>query len=121
MSQVAGAASSLVSQDQFLRLLVTQLQNQDPLDPVSDREFINQLAQLNSLQSLQSLNASFAQNLKLQQLTQGADLIGRTIDYTLSGNSPASGTVSTVAVENGQFVLRVGGDSVPLDSVTAVH
>lgn len=121
MSQVAGASSPIASQEQFLRLLVTQLQNQDPLDPISDRDFINQLAQLNSLQSLQTLNASFAQNLKLQQLTQGADLIGRRIDFRPTGGAPTTGTVDSVAVENGQFVLRVGKNSVPLDNVTSVH
>lgn len=121
MSQITGANTSLASQDQFLRLLVTQLQNQDPLNPLTDTEFISQLAQLNTLQSLQSLNASFAENLKLQQLTQGADLIGRTIDFTVTGGAPQTGTVDSVAVENGQFVLRIGTTSVPLDNVTSVR
>lgn len=122
MSQVAGASNSIVSQDQFLQLLVTQLKNQDPLDPLSDREFIGQLAQLNTLQGIQSLNASFAENLKLQQLTQGADLIGRSIEYTpAAGGASVTGTVASVAVESGQFVLKVGADSVGLNNVLAVR
>jgi flagellar basal-body rod modification protein FlgD len=122
MSQIAGATSAAFSQDQFLQLLVTQLQNQDPLAPVSDREFINQLTQLNTLQSLQSLEASFAQNLRLQQLTQGADLVGREIDFTpAGGGTPARGTVDAVAVQNGQFVLRVGAATVPLDNIVSVR
>ncbi|QEL13307.1 flagellar hook assembly protein FlgD [Limnoglobus roseus] len=122
MSQIASATSSAISQDQFLNLLVTQLQNQDPLDPVSDQNFITQLTQLNTLTSLQSLNASFSENLKLQQLTQGADLVGRTVQYTpADGNTPATGTVSSVAVENGQFVLKIGTASVGLDSVLSVQ
>jgi flagellar basal-body rod modification protein FlgD len=122
MSQIAGATSAAVSQDQFLTLLVTQLQNQDPLDPVSDRDFIAQLTQLNTLTSLQSLNASFAENLKLQQLTQGADLVGRTVTYKPEADSPtnATGTVDSVAVENGQFVLKVGTTSVVLDNIVSV-
>jgi flagellar basal-body rod modification protein FlgD len=122
MSRIAGSPSEIVSQEQFLQLLVTQLRNQDPLDPLSDREFIGQLAQLNTLQGIQSLNASFAENLKLQQLTQGADLIGRSIEYTPApGEASATGTVNSVAVENGQFVLKVGTDSVGLNSVLAVR
>lgn len=122
MSQIAGATSAAFSQDQFLQLLVTQLQNQDPLDPVSDRDFINQLTQLNTLQSLQSLNASFAENLKLQQLTQGADLVGRTIEFTpTGGGEPASGKVDAVAVQNGQFVLKVGSANVGLDRIVSVR
>lgn len=117
MSQI----SSAVSQDQFLQLLVTQLQNQDPLNPVSDRDFIAQLAQLNTLESLQTLNASFAENLKLQQMSQGTNLIGRTVEYRLTSDGESKrGTVGSLAVQDSKFVLRVGTDSVPLDQVITV-
>lgn len=121
MSAISGATAGF-SQDQFLKLLVTQLQNQDPLNPVSDQDFIGQLTQLNTLSSLQSLNASFAQNLKLQQLTQGADLIGRNVEYkpTADATATTTGTVDSVAVESGSFVLKVGTASVPLDNVVSV-
>jgi flagellar basal-body rod modification protein FlgD len=113
---------SAVSQDQFLQLLIAQLQNQDPLNPTSSTEFINQLATLNTVQGLQTLNASFSQMLKLQQLTQGADLIGKTITYTPTGGGTAqSGTVDSVAVQNGSFVLQVGGNSVGLDQIQSVQ
>jgi flagellar basal-body rod modification protein FlgD len=110
-----------IGQDQFLQLLISQLQNQDPLDPVSDQEFIGQLATLNTVQGLQDLNASFGEMLKLQQLTQGADLIGKTIRYTpAGGGDPVTGKVGSVAVQNGSFVLQVGNDQVSLDQITNV-
>lgn len=113
---------SAVSQDQFLQLLIAQLQNQDPLNPTSSTDFINQLATLNQVQGLTTLNASFSQMLKLQQLTQGADLIGKTVTYTSSdGTTTQSGTVGSVAVQNGSFVLQVGSDSVGLNQVQSVH
>lgn len=123
MSQISGATNAAISQDQFLNLLVTQLQNQDPLDPVSDQNFISQLTQLNTLTSLQSLNVSFAQNLKLQQLTQGADLVGRTVQYkpTTDSTTTATGQVDSVAVQDGQFVLKIGTASVSLDNVVSVR
>lgn len=111
-----------LGQDQFLQLLVAQLQNQDPLDPVSDREFIAQLASFSTLQGIQSLNTSFAQMLKLQQLTQGVELIGRTVDYAPAGGGAAqSGRVDSVAVDNGQIVLTVGSTQVPLDRVQSLR
>ena len=113
-----------IGQNQFLQLLVAQLQNQDPLDPVSDQEFISQLATFSTLQSQQELNASFAEQLKLQQLTEGANLIGRTIEFRTTdavGNSVgATGTVDAVQVADGAFVLGIGQNQIGLDDVISV-
>jgi flagellar basal-body rod modification protein FlgD len=111
-----------IGSDQFLQLLVAQLQNQDPLDPISNQDFIAQLTSLNTVQSLSGLNTSFSEMLKLQQLTQGADLIGKTIDYTPpGGGATVTGKVDSVAAQNGQFVLTVGSDQVTLDQIQSVH
>ena len=117
VSALGGTGS--LGQSDFLKLLVTQLQNQNPLDPVKDTEFISQLAQFSSLQGIQTLNASFDQTLKLQQLTGGADLIGRTVRFTTNG-SASSGQVAGLQVQDGKVLLQVGGSSVPLDSVSGV-
>lgn len=116
----AGAVSS-ISSDQFLQLLVAQLQNQDPLDPVSNDQLLNQLATLNTVSGIQQLNASFAENLRLQQLTQGTSLVGRTVVYApAGGGDPATGTVDSVGVVEGKFVLQVGQTQVGLDQVQTV-
>ena len=117
VSALGGTGS--LGQSDFLKLLVTQLQNQNPLDPVKDTEFISQLAQFSSLQGIQTLNASFDQTLKLQQLTGGSDLIGRTVGYTANG-STSTGKVSGLQVQNGSVLLQIGSASVPLDSVSGV-
>lgn len=110
-----------IGSDQFLKLLVAQLQNQDPLNPVSDKDFIAQLTSLNTVQGLDKLNASFAQMLKLTQLTQGSDLIGKTIKYTpAGGGDAATGKVDSVTAQDGQFVLSVGTTQVKLDQVQSV-
>ncbi len=115
------SALSGIGSDQFLQLLVAQLQNQDPLDPVSDKDFINQLATLNTVQGLSDLNASFAQMLQLQQLTQGADLLGKTIEYIPTGaTTPTTGKVDSVAVQDGNYVLKVGSDTVSLSQIQTV-
>ena len=108
------------SQDQFLQLLVAQLQNQDPLAPTDSTQFVSQLATFSQLQETQKLTASFSQMLKLQQLTQGTSLIGKTVEYTPTGGSPATGTVSAVTVNNGSVLLAVGSATVALDQVTQV-
>jgi flagellar basal-body rod modification protein FlgD len=114
---VSGIGS--VGQDQFLQLLIAQLQNQDPLDPVSNDQFLAQLTSLNTLSGVQSLNANFSEMLKLQQLTQGVDLIGKTVTYTpAGGGAGVSGKVASVNVTDGNVILRVGTSDVRLDQVT---
>jgi len=121
MSQVSTTSAISGTQDQFLQLLLAQLQNQDPLSPTSDTEFISQLAQFNQLSGIQSLNASFSEMLKLQQLTQGTSLIGKQVQYSISGSTtPLSGTVDSVAVNDGKISLQIGNNSVSLDNVSTI-
>ncbi len=65
----------------FLRLLVTQLKNQNPLDPMDNREFLSQLAQFNALEQMQGLNERIAE-LTSVQVAAGQEL--RAISATLA-------------------------------------
>jgi flagellar basal-body rod modification protein FlgD len=113
-------ASATVSQNQFLQLMVTQLQNQDPLDPTDNGQMLAQLAQFSTLSGMEQLNASFSDMLSLQELTQGSSLIGKQISYTNSKGTATSGTVSSVGMSNGTLALQVGNDQVQLSQVTGV-
>jgi flagellar basal-body rod modification protein FlgD len=118
-SSISGVTSA--TQDQFLKLLVAQLQNQDPLSPTDNTAFVAQLAQFSTLQQTTQLNANFGELLKLQQLTQGADLIGKTVQFTPAGGGAATtGKVDSVAVQNGKFVLNVGQTRIGLDQIQTV-
>jgi flagellar basal-body rod modification protein FlgD len=120
MASISGIGANAANQDTFLQLLVAQLQNQNPLEPVSDTEFIAQLAQFNTLSSLQTLNASFDQLLRLSQLTQGSDLIGKTVQYTDVDGTTRTGLVNRVLSQGDQIFLDVNGQAVGLDQVSAV-
>lgn len=103
--EVTGANNEL-GRDQFLQLLVTQLQNQDPLDPVKNEEFIAQLAQFSTLEGIEQLNASFGDLLALQQLTEGSSLLGKLITYEAEGSSTAEeAVVERVTVQDGKLML----------------
>jgi flagellar basal-body rod modification protein FlgD len=108
-----------MGRDQFLQLLVTQLKNQDPLDPVKNEEFIAQLAQFSTLEGMQKLNASFSDLLALQQLTEGANLIGKVITFQTEGNTePEEKVVERVSIQDGRLLLiTTDGTSVPLANV----
>jgi flagellar basal-body rod modification protein FlgD len=106
---------------QFLQLLVTQLQHQDPLEPVGQQEFLQQLAQFSVVEGVEQLNSNFGELLKLQQLTQGVGLVGQVVSFSdeLTGEE-LIGRVSEVRVEDGQFVLMVGDYEVTLDEVQSI-
>jgi flagellar basal-body rod modification protein FlgD len=109
--------SSQLGRDQFMRLLVTQMRNQNPLDPIQDAEFIAQLAQFSSLEGIEKLNTSFGDMLALQQITQGSNLIGKSVVYESSEATLGRGIVDGITVRDGGVNLVVGGDLVPLNLV----
>ena len=122
MSAISSATSASFNQDQFLQLLVAQLQNQDPSNPVESKEFIAQLATFSQLQGIQSLKAPFSEVLKLQQLTQGTNLIGKTVDYNLPGGGASlTGKVDSVSVLDGKYSLVIGTAKIGLDQVTNIR
>lgn len=117
----ARSAGSALGRDEFLKLLTTQMRYQNPLDPLKDAEFVAQLAQFSTLEGMQKLNTSFADMLLLQGLTQGANLIGKTITFEKPGASvPSKGVVEGVKVESGKLVLVVGTQTVELNQVRGV-
>ncbi len=120
-SRTPAPPGNTLGQADFLKLLMAQMQNQDPLNPVSGTDFTSQLAQFSSLQGIQQLNTNFASLLLLQGLTQGTSLIGRSVTYTKPGATLTStGTVSAVNVANGNIQLVIGGQNVALSQVQSV-
>lgn len=106
-----------LGKDDFLKLLVTQLKNQDPLNPMDDREFIAQLAQFSTLEQMQNMNSSF-------NAVRAINLIGKNIYATITDNNGNSqtviGKVDVVYMQNGEYFLQVNGIDVPVNAVTAV-
>lgn len=116
MSTVAFTAAS--GRDQFLQLLVTQLQNQDPLEPVGQQDFLQQLAQFSTVEGIEKLNASFADILSAQQLSTGFDLVGKLVSYTDSESGEShEGRVEAVRMQAGRLALVIGSQSIGLDQV----
>lgn len=78
-STTTGSASTDLGQDEFLNLMITQMTNQDPTDPVENTDFIAQMAQFSSLTGIQELTSSFetlSQSLLQGQALQAAALVG---------------------------------------------
>jgi len=116
-----GSTSASTIQTDYMKLLVTQLKNQDPLQPMDNSQMTAQMTQLSQLQQLETMNTSFAKVLANEQMGYASSLIGKQVAFVnqADGNILA-GTVEQVARLDGDVVLRVGTYSVKLDDVTAV-
>jgi flagellar basal-body rod modification protein FlgD len=119
------ASSSLNSQlgeTAFLQLLTTQLQNQDPLNPMDDTQSVAELAQFSAVQATTSLNDSFSSFESNFSVMQSAGLLGKTVSAQStdsSGNvSTVTGTVKTISVVNGvpEFTLADSNGNLLTDS-----
>jgi len=113
-STTASSGSNVNNQlgeDAFLHLLTTQLQNQDPLNPMDDTQSVAQLAQFSSVQAITQLSDSFTSFQSNFSVMQSAGLLGKTVSAQTTdanGNTTTvSGVVKTISVINGtpEFTL----------------
>jgi flagellar basal-body rod modification protein FlgD len=109
--------SQELGQDAFLKLLVTQIQMQDPLEPLNAESFVAQLAQFSSVEQLESANLQLGIIQQADATSQALLLIGRNIATSDGGTT---GVVDGVVFSNGQPQLLVGGQQVNPGDVTRV-
>jgi len=112
---LADPLSGFGSQD-FMLLLLTQLQNQNPLEPMKNEEFMSQITQLNSLNELQSIDATMKNLSNSSVLSSAAGLIGRKVNL-VSGESEI---VTGIVIDGEQVMLQIGTLQVPLSDVVSV-
>lgn len=123
-SALGASANSKELTDQFLTLLVAQLKNQDPTNPIENEQFVSELAQLQTLEQQQKL-AETNQSLLLQSsLATGASLIGKDVvgNVLQAGELiEMSGKVQSLKVEAGSVVFRVETESGAVVSMSSEH
>jgi len=105
----------------YMMLLVTQLQNQNPLEPMSSNEMTAQLAQLSQLEHLESMDSTFQKALFTAEVNQGAGLIDKQVAYMPeNSNELASGRVAGVNMIDGKVMVTVGNKGVALDRILSI-
>ena len=85
-----------LGQEDFLKILLTQLTFQDPLEPMDNQEFIVQMAQFTSLEQARQTNDKIDGMLTLESATQAIGLLGKTVQLAGSESNPIYGKVTTV-------------------------
>lgn len=117
--------SSTKIQMDYMKLLVTQLQNQNPLEPLDNNEMASQLAQFSQLGQLESMNSSFAKALETADRNYAASLIGKDVTFIVDTPTGDKAIISAVVQEvvndlNGQIALSTGNYVLGLQDIISV-
>lgn len=102
----AAPAQASLGQEDFLRILTTQLSFQDPLKPLDNQQFMAQMAQFTSLEQTQQLNTKLDALLSTQAALQSVGLIGRTVDVTTESGT-VTGTVASLSLAGDAPLISV--------------
>ena len=112
--------STDLGKDAFLKILITQLSNQDPMDPLKDKDFIAQMAQFSTLEQMTNMNKSIEQ---MNAVTKGSavNYIGRVVEYLDDEGLSTYGTVAYVRFDKSGVILTTTEEiEIPLEKVVAV-
>lgn len=107
----------------FMNLLITQLQNQDPTQPMSNQELLQQVTQIGTLQSQNQLSDTMKQLVLQNQIASAAGMIGKGVVGTDANSNPVSGVVTSVKVDNANSTVNLeldSGQTLPLGNVSTV-
>ena len=105
---------------EFLNLFITQMRNQNPLEPLSNDQMVTQLAQFSTLEQMEKLNQSMSSLALGQQVSQAAALIGRQVTYSGEAGEVTT-TVTGVLIQNGAVKLEAGGVPIELSSIVRIE
>jgi len=111
--------SGLKAED-FLKLLITELQNQDPTEPLGNEQLLAQLSSMRELQSNLELSDTLKAITTGQSLTQAAGLIGKDIEGQDGLQSPVAGIVDRAFVREGKAYVGVGAFELPVSAISNV-
>lgn len=112
-------ASQELGKDDFLKLLIAQLANQDPMSPMENTEFIAQMAQFSSLEQITNMSSGFNRLATLLNASEANQMIGKTVEIATDDTS-VIGTVDAISRgENSQ--VRVNGTLYNLDQIKNVY
>lgn len=130
--QPENISHGIMGKDDFLKLLVTQLRYQNPLQPMEDKEFISQMATFSSLEQMQNMNTSInalANSINTQflphMMMQGAgQLVGCEVGYMYWDEAEElqfnAGIVDSVILQGGIPYLMIADEPISLDQVTTI-
>ena len=119
----AKADKNVLGKDDFLKLMVAQMKNQDPMNPADDKDNIAQMAQFSSLEQITNLASATQELATRMSLTQNVGLLGHDVTYTKADGTSGTGKVDGLDLTaDGAATLSVAGQAgVDPTTVTSVR
>ena len=105
----------------FLQLMIAELQNQDPLDPLDNAQILQQISQIREVGATERLTDTLDAVLLGQNVSSATNLIGKEIRGLTDDSLPIEGIVERVTIANGAPTLHVGGQTVSLNNVAEIR
>ncbi len=119
-SPVKNKNFSLKTED-FIKMMITQLQNQDPMEPAKNQELLAQMSQIGQLQSATTLQSSLQTMVMQNQIGAAGNLIGKMIQGQDASANPVAGLVTSVRVDKDSVYLELdNGKTIPMGNVTGI-
>lgn len=118
VQQTQREVNNNLGKDDFLKILITQLQHQDPLSPMEDRDFIAQMAQFSSLEQMQNMSQDF---IAMKAMSMVGKMVYGEIDVDGSSHIiPVLGRVDSVTFNGGILTLQVGDYDLAIDDIIKI-
>src|SRR5262245_26152965 len=114
------SVDAMLGKDDFLKLLVSQLQHQDPMNPVDDKDFMGQMAQFTSVEQLTNMATAIDRMSTASQSTQSIALIGKTVSWKKEDGSTGEGVATSVAFNDGAISIAVGDATIAPNEIVSV-
>ncbi|MBQ7560440.1 MAG: flagellar hook assembly protein FlgD [Synergistaceae bacterium] len=118
-TNAATTATNDLGKDAFLKLLIAELSNQDPLNPMEDREFISQMATFSSLEQMQNMNSTLNSIAEVNKFS-AANYVGKAIAFTNDDGKQIAALVNAVWFDNGKTILDTTEGEVALEKVEGI-
>jgi flagellar basal-body rod modification protein FlgD len=119
-SSASSADNTKLDSQAFLKLLVAQLQYQDPSKPVDTSSFMNETATLTQVQTMESSAQASTEMLAAQRAQTAGSLVGHTVSYTAADGTTQTGFVSAATISSANPTLRIGDNQIDLSRVQQV-
>ena len=120
------AMKQQLDKDDFLKLLVTELQHQDPTNPMQDREFIAQMAQFSSMEQMMNMNKSMESIVDKFNFQTTYGLLGKNVEIISQGTEegaepkPVNGVVKSVSRNGSEVSVMVNGETYPISEIKTI-
>lgn len=105
------AINNSIDKNQFLELLVAQLKNQNPLNPVGSQEFMSQMAAFSTLEQVTNLSAGSEEMNQMMAANQSLALVGHDVTYEKADGTTVEGKVESLQFGEHGFSLTIGGQA----------